>query len=63
MGDCERSGGQYLSFSSLSFIPHPLELQKLKLWKWQDNLIQVWKTSNGIVGKDVDDVPIEELEP
>src|SRR5436305_4287027 len=28
----------------------------------EDNLIQVWKTSNAIVGKDIDDVPTEELE-
>ena len=29
----------------------------------EDNLIQVWKVANAIVGKDTDDVPIEELEP
>ena len=28
----------------------------------EDNLIQVWKVANAIVGKDTDDVPIEELE-
>ncbi|CAF9922950.1 MAG: Histone acetyltransferase type B subunit 2 [Heterodermia speciosa] len=28
----------------------------------EDNLIQVWKVANAIVGKDIDDVPIEELE-
>lgn len=28
----------------------------------EDNLIQVWKVANAIVGKDSDDVPIEELE-
>ncbi|MCJ1465797.1 Histone acetyltransferase type B subunit 2 [Pseudocyphellaria aurata] len=28
----------------------------------EDNLIQVWKVANAIVGKDADDVPIEELE-
>ncbi len=28
----------------------------------EDNLIQVWKVANAIVGKDPDDVPIEELE-
>ncbi|KAG8529795.1 Histone acetyltransferase type B subunit 2 [Bacidia gigantensis] len=28
----------------------------------EDNLIQVWKVANAIVGKDVEDVPIEELE-
>lgn len=29
----------------------------------EDNLIQVWKVANAIVGKDADDVPIDELEP
>ncbi|MCJ1227723.1 Histone acetyltransferase type B subunit 2 [Toensbergia leucococca] len=28
----------------------------------EDNLIQVWKVANALVGKDTDDVPIEELE-
>ena len=28
----------------------------------EDNLIQVWKVANAIVGKDTGDVPIEELE-
>jgi histone-binding protein RBBP4 len=28
----------------------------------EDNLIQVWKVADAIVGKDVDDVPTEELE-
>lgn len=28
----------------------------------EDNLIQVWKVANAIVGKDTDDVPMEELE-
>ncbi|KAL8667787.1 MAG: hypothetical protein Q9202_000251 [Teloschistes flavicans] len=28
----------------------------------EDNLIQVWKVANSIVGKELDDVPIEELE-
>lgn len=28
----------------------------------EDNLIQVWKVANAIVGKDLDDVPIEEIE-
>jgi len=28
----------------------------------EDNLIQVWKVANAIVGKDADDVPTEELE-
>ena len=28
----------------------------------EDNLIQVWKVANAIVGKDIDDVPMEELE-
>ena len=28
----------------------------------EDNLIQVWKVANAIVGKDADDVPMEELE-
>lgn len=28
----------------------------------EDNLIQVWKVANSIVGKDLEDVPIEELE-
>ena len=28
----------------------------------EDNLIQVWKVASAIVGKDVDDVPVEELE-
>lgn len=28
----------------------------------EDNLIQVWKVANAIVGKDKDDVPMEELE-
>ena len=28
----------------------------------EDNLIQVWKVANAIVGKDADDVPLEELE-
>lgn len=28
----------------------------------EDNLIQVWKVANAIVGKDTDDVPIEEIE-
>ncbi|KZF20348.1 putative chromatin assembly factor 1 subunit C [Xylona heveae TC161] len=28
----------------------------------EDNLIQVWKVANAIVGKDVEDVPTEELE-
>lgn len=28
----------------------------------EDNLIQVWKVANAIVGKDMDDVPMEELE-
>lgn len=29
----------------------------------EDNLIQVWKVANALVGKDKEDVPIEELEP
>lgn len=29
----------------------------------EDNLIQVWKVANAIVGKEADDVPTEELEP
>ena len=29
----------------------------------EDNLIQVWKVANAIVGKDADDVPVEEVEP
>lgn len=28
----------------------------------EDNLLQVWKVSDAIVGKDVGDVPTEELE-
>lgn len=28
----------------------------------EDNMIQVWKVANAIVGKDLDDVPIEEIE-
>ena len=28
----------------------------------EDNLIQVWKVANSLVGKDLEDVPIEELE-
>lgn len=28
----------------------------------EDNLVQIWKVANAIVGKDVDDVPMEELE-
>jgi histone-binding protein RBBP4 len=28
----------------------------------EDNLLQVWKVANAIVGKDTDDVPTEELE-
>ena len=28
----------------------------------EDNLIQVWKVANAIVGTDADDVPIEEIE-
>ena len=28
----------------------------------EDNLIQVWKLAQAIVGKDAEDVPIEELE-
>lgn len=28
----------------------------------EDNLIQIWKVANAIVGKDADDVPMEELE-
>lgn len=28
----------------------------------EDNLIQVWKVANAIVGADADDVPIEEIE-
>jgi histone-binding protein RBBP4 len=28
----------------------------------EDNLIQCWKVSNAIVGKDTDDVPADELE-
>lgn len=28
----------------------------------EDNLIQVWKVANSIVGKDEDDIPMEELE-
>ena len=28
----------------------------------EDNLIQVWHPANAIVGKDVADIPIEELE-
>ena len=28
----------------------------------EDNLIQVWKVANAIVGKDADDVPVEEIE-
>ncbi|KAI5287051.1 Histone acetyltransferase type B subunit 2 [Ascosphaera aggregata] len=29
----------------------------------EDNLLQVWKISDAIVGKDIEDVPTEELEP
>lgn len=29
----------------------------------EDNLLQVWKVSDAIVGKDIEDVPTEELEP
>lgn len=29
----------------------------------EDNLLQVWKVSDAIVGKDLEDVPTEELEP
>ncbi len=29
----------------------------------EDNLIQVWKVANALVGKDKEDIPIEELEP
>jgi len=29
----------------------------------EDNLLQVWKVSDAIVGKDMEDVPTEELEP
>ncbi len=28
----------------------------------EDNLIQVWKVADAIVGKDIDDVPTDELE-
>lgn len=28
----------------------------------EDNLLQVWKVSKSLVGKDVADVPLEELE-
>lgn len=28
----------------------------------EDNLLQVWKVADAIVGKDLDDVPTEELE-
>ncbi|KAI9822481.1 MAG: Histone acetyltransferase type B subunit 2 [Pycnora praestabilis] len=28
----------------------------------EDNLIQVWKVANAIVGKDIEDIPVEELE-
>ena len=28
----------------------------------EDNLIQVWRVANAIVGKDTDDIPTEELE-
>ena len=28
----------------------------------EDNLLQVWKVSDAIVGKDLEDVPTEELE-
>ena len=28
----------------------------------EDNLIQVWKVANALVGSQTDDVPIEELE-
>jgi histone-binding protein RBBP4 len=28
----------------------------------EDNLIQVWRVANAIVGKDTDDVPIDEIE-
>lgn len=29
----------------------------------EDNLLQVWKVADAIVGKDLEDVPTEELEP
>lgn len=28
----------------------------------EDNLIQIWKVSDAIVGKDSEEVPLEELE-
>jgi len=28
----------------------------------EDNLIQIWKVSEGIVGKDTEDIPMDELE-
>lgn len=28
----------------------------------EDNLIQIWKVAEAIVGKDLDDVPMDELE-
>lgn len=28
----------------------------------EDNLIQIWKVADSIVGKDTEDVPMEELE-
>ena len=28
----------------------------------EDNLIQVWKVANAIVGKDAEDVPMDEIE-
>lgn len=28
-----------------------------------DNIVQIWRVANALVGKETDDVPIEELEP
>lgn len=28
----------------------------------EDNLIQVWKVADAIIGKDSDDIPVDELE-
>lgn len=60
--------------SSLSLFMHGGHTNRVSDFSWnisdpwvlcsaaEDNLLQVWKVADAIVGKDLDDVPTEELE-
>ena len=74
---CERLGHSICCFANVLFrlFMHGGHTNRISDFSWnmndpwvlcsaaEDNLIQVWKVANAIVGKDADDVPIEELEP